>query len=262
MFRRPDSTYEDLPEAVRWVLGDPASPIHRVAKLIPEGSSVLDIGAGNGLLARTLRATHQDIFVDGIEPNRHAAAIAAPHYRNFYHGVAEDFIPLAERYDFIVLADVIEHLADPLTFLADLTDGLPTQTKVVIDTPNVAFGTVRLSLLKGRFDYVDSGLLERTHLRFFTLSTLERLVGEVGLNVEKLYFLQRNLLKTEIPVNDLALHTRVVLELLRDPLASTYQFLLLLTHDEVVTDRRAFGERLTKRAYLQWRLRQIVGSRE
>jgi 2-polyprenyl-3-methyl-5-hydroxy-6-metoxy-1,4-benzoquinol methylase len=257
VFTRSDSTYDDQPDAVRWVLADEASPLNRIAKLIPDGSCVLDIGAGNGLLARLLHETHQDIAVDGIEPNRYAAALAAPHYRRFHVGFAEDLVePLAERYDFIVLADVVEHIADPLAFLGRLTDGVPKETRVIIDTPNVAFGAVRLALLKGRFDYVDSGLLERTHLRFFTLATLERLVAELGLNIEKLCLLQRSLLKTEIPASDVLLDPTVVLRLLRDELASTYQFLLVLTREDVVTEREVFGERLRAVDYLRWRVQR------
>jgi 2-polyprenyl-3-methyl-5-hydroxy-6-metoxy-1,4-benzoquinol methylase len=259
VFTRSDSTYDDQTDAVRWVLADEASPLNRIAKLIPEGSSVLDIGAGNGLLARLLHETHQDIAVDGIEPNRYAAAFAAPHYRRFHVGLAEDLVEsLAERYDFIVLADVVEHVADPLAFLRRLTDGLLRETRIIIDTPNVAFGAVRLALLKGRFDYVDSGLLERTHLRFFTLATLEQLVGELGLNIEKLYLLQRNLLKTEIPASDVLLDPTVVLRLLRDDLASTYQFLLVLTREAVVTEHKVFGERLRAADYVRWRVQLMT----
>ena len=208
LFTRPDSTYEALPEAVDWVLRDAASPHHRIAKLIPDGSSVLDVGAGNGLLARVLHATQRDVAIDGIEPNPHAAALATPYYRRFYEGFAEDPLePHSERYDFIVLADVIEHIADPLAFLRRFVDEMPRETRIVIDTPNVAFGAVRLALLNGDFDYVDSGLLERTHLRFFTLATLRKLVDSLGLNVEKLYLLQRNMLTSEFPwANSLRKH--------------------------------------------------------
>jgi 2-polyprenyl-3-methyl-5-hydroxy-6-metoxy-1,4-benzoquinol methylase len=257
MFTRPNSTYEPAPEAVQWVLADEASPLNRIASLIPDGSRVLDVGAGNGLLAQVLHASRRDIVIDGVEPSPHAAALAAPHYRRFHTGFVEELLATStEPYDFVVLADVIEHVADPLAFLRQLIDELRRETRFVIDTPNVAFGTVRLALLNGQFAYVDSGLLERTHLRFFTLTTLEQLVAALGLHIEKLYLLQRHLFETEIPVAHFATDTRVMMRLLRDELASTYQFLFVLGPDEVETERRAFGRRLTGREYVRWRLQQ------
>jgi 2-polyprenyl-3-methyl-5-hydroxy-6-metoxy-1,4-benzoquinol methylase len=258
MFTRPNATFDLSPETVGYVLRDEAGPLHRIAKMIPSGSSVLDVGAGSGLLPRVLHAMNREVVIDAVEPNEHAAAIAAPHYRQLYQSLAEDLPqPLPSRYDFVVLADVIEHVADPLAFLRRLTDGLPRETRIVIDTPNVAFGAVRLALLNGRFDYVDSGILERTHLRFFTLSTLEQLIAELAMNVERLYLLQRNLLKTDIPLEDLRVDSRLMLRMLRDELASTYQFLFVLTRDEVATERRTFGERLTTGSYFRWRLARI-----
>lgn len=262
MFTRTDASFELVPEAVDYVLRDEAGPLYRIAELNPDGSSVLDVGAGNGLLARVLLATHRDIVIDGIEPNPYAANLATPYYRRLYQGFAEglaDSVP--GPYDFIVLADVIEHVADPFAFLHGLARRQPRETRIVIDTPNVAYGTVRLALLNGRFEYVDSGLLERTHLRFFTLSTLEQLIGDLGLNIERLFLLQRSLLKTEISMERLRMNSWLMLRLLRDELASTYQFLVVLTREDVVTDRRAFGERLTVGAYLRWRFQRAVGRR-
>jgi 2-polyprenyl-3-methyl-5-hydroxy-6-metoxy-1,4-benzoquinol methylase len=262
MFTRPDATFVLPPEAVSYVLRDEAGPLHRIAELIPSGSAVLDIGAGSGLLPRVLEAMNREVVIDGIEPNEHAAEIAAPHYRHLYQSRAEDLTePIPGRYDFVVLADVIEHVSDPLAFLRLLTDGLPSETRIVIDTPNIAFGAVRLALLDGRFDYVDSGILERTHLRFFTLATLENLIAQLGLNVEKLYLLQRNPLEMDIPLDDLRIDSLAMLRMLRDELASTYQFLVVLTNEEVTTERRAFGERLTRSAYLRWRLGRVTRRR-
>lgn len=258
MFTRPDETYESPPEVVEWVLGDDASPLKRIAALIPDGSRVLDVGAGNGLLARVLHAMNTNVVIDGIEPNPHAAALAAPHYRQFHTAFAEDVIEaMDESYDFVVLADVIEHVVDPLAFVEQLVDRLPRETRIVIDAPNVAFGTVRLALLNGRFEYVDSGLLERTHLRFFTLATLKELIAALGLHIEKLYLLQRHLLETEISVDSSAMDVRLMLRLLRDELTSTYQFLLVATRDQVETECRAFGRRLGAPEYLRWRIQHI-----
>jgi len=97
---------------------------------------------------------------------------------------------LQKEYDFVVLADVIEHVADPLEFLKQLRTIVSLNTKILISVPNIAFGAIRIELLNGIFDYVDSGIRERTHLRFFTLKTIYELVNELGMNLERIYFLQ------------------------------------------------------------------------
>ena len=89
----------------------------------------------------------------------------------FAHSV-EEFLSSnhgAINYDFVVMADVIEHLARPDKVLAEFRRRIAPSTKVCVSTPNVAFVSVRIALLNGVFDDVDSGILERTHLRFFTL---------------------------------------------------------------------------------------------
>jgi len=165
--------------------------------------------------------------------------------RQFFTGYAQDFAQkiIETDYDFIILADVIEHMVDPLTFLRDLSSWISNRTRIVLSVPNVAFGAVRLALLGGRFDYVDSGLLERTHLRFFTLATLESIIRNIGMNTEKIYFLRQNIFTTEIDLRSLGVNSLCLCKILRDELAWTYQFLVVLTREAVVTKKRSFGKK-------------------
>jgi 2-polyprenyl-3-methyl-5-hydroxy-6-metoxy-1,4-benzoquinol methylase len=247
LFERPDTTYELDPEAVARVLADPVNPLHQAARLIPERSLVLDVGAGNGLLARVLTARRSQVVVDGIEPNPRAAELAAPFYRNFHVGPAEAFADQirAEPYDFVVLADVIEHTADPLEFLQSLTASTPT-ARLLLSAPNVAFAAVRLALLRGRFDYVDSGLLERTHLRFFTLETLERLFELAGLVVERQVLLKKSMFASEIDAAPRSIaDVAEAVRLRRDPLSCVYQFLFVLGRTAVDAVHEEFGRPAT-----------------
>ncbi|MHB8171613.1 MAG: class I SAM-dependent methyltransferase [Thermincolia bacterium] len=246
MFNRPNQTYEYNPDIIKNILGDEANPLNRISELISPGAKVLDIGAGNGLLAWVIREKHGDVIIDGIEPDSYAANLAKKFYRRFYCGLAQDFKDeiFKEDYDFIILADVIEHLNDPLAFLNELCADLPEKTRVILSIPNVAFGTVRISLLNGDFNYVDSGLLEKTHLRFFTLKTIEKLVSNMGMNTEKIYLLQRNIFNTEIDIEKFDLDLYTLLKVMRDELSSTYQFLVVLTKKTVKTEKRCFGEKL------------------
>jgi 2-polyprenyl-3-methyl-5-hydroxy-6-metoxy-1,4-benzoquinol methylase len=246
MFNRTDNTYAFDPNIVTdYILKDEANPLNRISALIPNGAKVLDIGAGNGLFACVLKHRSCDVTIDGIEPNLHAASIAKTWYRNFYTGFAQEFkkIIFQENYDFIVLADVIEHIPDPLSFLDDLCAGLSDHTKIIITTPNVAFGAIRIALLNGCFDYVDSGILERTHVRFFTLSTLRSMLAATALHVERLCFLQRSLFKSEIDIKRHKIGWVDLSRLARDDEALTYQFLAVLgkkTSSHVI---EYFGER-------------------
>jgi len=167
MFQRPEQNYEIEDAVIDGILNDAAQPLCRISKLLPEGATVLDIGAGSGVLGRVLKRAGKRMTIDGIEPNAFAADLARPFYRDINVGYAQEHFKAIQAtvYDYVVLADVIEHIPDPAGFLAELLGNLPESTKLLISIPNIAFGGVRLSLLNGNFDYVDSGLLERTHLR-------------------------------------------------------------------------------------------------
>lgn len=243
MFKRPVRTYDIKESTVEGILNDEANPLNRISRLIPDGSKILDIGAGNGLLARVLGRIRSNMIIDGIEPEPYAAKIARRYYRNFYTGYAQDFsdVITRESYDFIILADVIEHIDDPLSFMQNLCAGIASKTKIVLSVPNVAFGAVRLALLKGDFNYVDSGILERTHLRFFTLKTIRELTIQLNMSMEKLYFLQRNMFNCEIiPVS---VGLCCLSEVIKDDLAWTYQFLLVLTKEQMAVEEKSFGKR-------------------
>lgn len=247
MFKRDAVTYEYDETLISYILRDDANPLRRICDIIPNHSKVLDIGAGNGLLAVVMKSLNKDVIIDGIEPDSHAAGIALPRYRFFWSGYFQDCKELIQQelYDYIVMADVLEHIDDPQLFLDSLISMIPGKTKIVLSIPNIAFGAVRLDLLKGNFRYVDSGILEKTHLRFFTLDTVLQLMSRSGLAVEKLYFLQRDFFKTDIPHNPADLGWKTLSLLMKDELASTYQFLLLLsrTPTPVQTEEKYYGQK-------------------
>jgi 2-polyprenyl-3-methyl-5-hydroxy-6-metoxy-1,4-benzoquinol methylase len=230
MFNRINETYSFDPKLINNIFADEANPLNRISKIIHENAKVLDVGAGNGLLANVLRQNHAELVIDGIEPNQYATKLAKQYYRNFYTGYVQDFYSLIgqENYDYIVLADVIEHMQDPLTFLQELSKHIGATTKIVISTPNVAFGAVRIALMHGEFRYVDSGLLERTHLRFFTYETLLELGKQSGFGTLNLQLLFRDILGCEIKISPSIKNFFYLLSIAHDELAHVYQFLVVL----------------------------------
>lgn len=265
-FERPTHTFDVDPNALRWILADPANPLNQLAGLIPKGSRVLDIGAGNGLLARLLSHLHGEITIDGVEADAAAADHARPWYRELYRGTVDGFLRESNAtlpYDFVVLADVIEHLADPARVLSLLRQRMNTSARICISTPNVAFVSVRIALLNGAFDYVDSGILERTHLRFFTLRTLRQLFASVDLHPETSYLLRRNPLDMEIRLSELPVSPLLLWRLLRDELATTYQFLFVLSGMRCESTTKAVGDpgRYIVLKYLGRRIKDPTGTR-
>lgn len=231
MFNRKEQTYLVGDETITNILRDHAQPLYQIARLLPEGATVLDIGAGNGMLGRVLQKAGKQITIDAIEPCEYAVALAKPFYRAIYQGYAQDYTHLIQttHYDYIILADVIEHIANPAIFLAELIPHLKETTKIIISIPNIAFGGVRLALLNGFFDYVDSGLLERTHLRFFTLATAQKLFDNLQLYSEVILSLERSFYRVEFSRESLRALPLTVLNLACKSDARAYQYLFVLT---------------------------------
>jgi len=148
------------------------------------GRRLLDVGAADGLLSRHL--TERGWRVTAIEADAELAEEGAKHCDRMVVTNLDHEVPdLGEPFDAIVCGDVLEHLTDPLQTLTALTHYLAPAGRVVISVPNVAHLLIRLSLLVGRFDYFDRGILDRSHLRFFTERSLKRLIRAAGLRITR-----------------------------------------------------------------------------
>jgi 2-polyprenyl-3-methyl-5-hydroxy-6-metoxy-1,4-benzoquinol methylase len=146
------------------------------------GRRLLDVGAADGLLGRHL--TERGWKVTGIEADPAMAAAGAAHCERMLVADLNRAVPTLDGlFDVIVCGDVLEHLADPPAVLRALLRALAPGGDVVVSVPNVAHLWVRLSLLAGRFDYADRGILDRTHLRFFTRKTLVQMINHSGLKI-------------------------------------------------------------------------------
>lgn len=231
-FERPAYSFEFDERSLQWIGDDEANPLNRIARIVTDGARVLDVGAGNGVLARLLKFQARGCIIDGVEPDPAAQQAAQSHYRSLFCGTVDQFVAAregdAELYDFIVMADVMEHIANPMPTLEQLKALLAPEGRIVISTPNVAFASVRLALMNGQFDYVDSGILERTHLRFYTLKSLRTLFEAVGLHAHAQFHCLRDPCRTEIAVGQFPFASLILRILARDELAKVYQFLFVL----------------------------------
>lgn len=244
MFARPEQNYEISEDVINGISADIAHPLRMICELLPQGATVLDIGAGSGVLGRLMKKLNKNIKLDGIEPNSFAANLAKPYYRNISVGYAQDYFEKikANTYDYVILADVIEHTVDPKLFLMEVLESLSLPTKIIVSIPNVAFGGLRLSLLNGNFEYADSGLLERTHLRFFTLSSAKNLFLSLKLWPEKIFSLERSFYRVEFTRKTLKASLFQVMRLANDPNSRAYQYLFLLSREnKSPTSYKSYG---------------------
>lgn len=158
----------------------------RVCRLAGHGRRVLELGCAAGAMSAVL-ARHYHCTVTGVEYDAKAAGEAARHCETVITASLEDdawLEPLKnQRFDTVIAADVLEHLHDPGRCLRQLRTLIGDDGRIVISVPNLAHSGVLAALLCGDFPYVDVGLLDRTHVHFFTAASLRRTLEANGYEI-------------------------------------------------------------------------------
>ena len=159
---------------------------------VPKGSNkrVLDIGCGAGVFGAALKQNGIASFVLGLELDPQAALVAKNNLDQVYALNLDglDGLPAAwGKFDLIVCLDVLEHVRDPWKLLKALGDLLQPNGHILLSIPNVRNFRIVLPLVfLGKWTYADSGLLDRTHLRFFTRDSVVELVQGAELRLTKI----------------------------------------------------------------------------
>ncbi len=221
----------------RAVGADSDDSLSVIAQLIGPGETLLDLGMGTGGLGQYLHQRHS-IVADGVTLNQAEADIARAWYR---HAVVADLdhdrlqaLFGEQRYDCIVCADVLEHLKAPQDLLAQCKAMLSTGGRLITSVPNAGYCGLVAELMQGDFRYRSEGLLDNSHLRFFTRKSLQRFFVEHGWAMQSIQTIQRDLLRSEFRVAFDALPPAVARHLLAVPDALTYQFISVLQPAQVV----------------------------
>jgi 2-polyprenyl-3-methyl-5-hydroxy-6-metoxy-1,4-benzoquinol methylase len=147
--------------------------------------TALDVGCGSGNFGHTLKELY-NCEVWGIEPNKEAAIEAGKKIDKSINSIFTDNMPelTGKKFDIIFFNDVLEHLADPENALIACKKLLTKNGHIVASIPNVRWYPVILSLLRYKdFKYELSGVMDKTHLRFFTLKSIHRLFEDSGYKV-------------------------------------------------------------------------------
>jgi SAM-dependent methyltransferase len=147
---------------------------------------VLDVGCHKGMLGAVYRLRNPNARVLGVDYDLAAVEVAATRLTEAAClDIENDPLPfeVPGGYDCIIYGDVLEHLSDPWRLMREHAALLSPRGVMLICVPNAAHWSVILKLLKGTFDYEDRGVLDRTHLRWFTLATMEAALMETGLQL-------------------------------------------------------------------------------
>ena len=175
----------DTPEYYRY-------PRTEMLPFLPEAPSrVLEIGCGAGAFAAEVRKRHPGCRILGVDRDEAALAKAAAVCDEVRHGDAQEAADrlLAEpgRFDVVVLNDILEHLEDPWRILRSIRGLLAPGGRVVASIPNVRFAPVIKDLVvRGEWTYTGAGVLDRTHLRFFTRKSIVAAFSECGFKVDRI----------------------------------------------------------------------------
>src|SRR6478672_4714925 len=208
--------------------GNPNDSHFQVVQLVGSGHEVLDVGCADGDVGRLLQESGNR--VSGLDRDEEAAEKARADLERVVVAdldrcsLLDHFEPAS--FDVVVLADVLEHLREPARALRDATELLREGGRLVLSVPNVAHGSLRLALLQGRWRHTETGLLDRTHLHFFTRTSLFELVEAAGLAVEELRATVEDPLAVEVEIDPDRVPATVVEWVRHQPDALHYQFVL------------------------------------
>lgn len=155
-----------------------------ILKLVGKKKTILEIGSSSGYMTRAF--LRNECIVDVVECDQKAVAKLPKQVRRILNVSIENdgIFKSLEKFDFIIMADVLEHLVNPEQVLKRLCEVSFVNTKLLISLPNIASWPMRKQLFfKGDFQYQESGLLDRTHLHFYTVNTLPEVLKKNGWKV-------------------------------------------------------------------------------
>jgi len=166
---------------------------YKVFHLIKDGSKVLDVGCSSGNFGVEL-INRKNCVVDGLELSTSDAEVASKKLRRVHQLNVEtdDLSDLDSDYDVIYFGDVIEHLLDPSNALIRIQKHLKSDGVVLFSIPNMAHISIRLLLLAGDFSYAETGLLDKTHLHFYTLDEIKRVFNDANMVIDTLDYVKKD----------------------------------------------------------------------
>ncbi|MHB1209345.1 MAG: class I SAM-dependent methyltransferase [Acidimicrobiales bacterium] len=205
-----------------------------ILRMVGFNKRVLEAGCASGHVSKMLHA--QGCSIVGVEADANVVDLARPWLERVVIGDFDD--PAVwrglegENFDAVVFGDVLEHLKDPLGTLRAAVKHLVPSGIVVLSVPNIAHADVKIALLNGTFPYRDSGLLDETHIHFFTKQSALDLVKRAGLIPTDIERVTVPVFSTELDVERGEISDDVLDAVVRDRESETYQFVIRASKDD------------------------------
>lgn len=211
-------------------LDDDKAPA-KILRLVEENKTVLEIGCASGTQTKILKE-HLHCKVTGVEIDADAAEAARAYCERVLVGSIESLALLeqlaGDQHDIILFADVLEHLYSPGKVLENIKPLLKSDGYILASIPNVVHESIVLQMINGRFDYRQYGLLDNTHIRFFTRKTIYQLFEQAGFIISHMDRVICSNCDTEFNTLSYSENDQEILKLIRErnPDSETFQFII------------------------------------
>lgn len=214
----------------------------RTLRLVGTNKRVLELGCSVGTQSKVLQ---QDLNCDvtGIEINPTAAEQAKRYCSKVIVGNLDeidfDSILAQEKFDVVLCADVLEHLYNPTMLLSKVKRLIGASGYLVASLPNIVHASVIYEMLHGRFDYRQKGLLDNSHIRFFTRSTIINSFSSAGFKIDTLERGYARETETEFAIRNVSTEDERIIEYIRthNEECFTYHFIVKATPSSETADR-------------------------
>jgi ubiquinone/menaquinone biosynthesis C-methylase UbiE len=151
---------------------------------------ILEIGTGSGAMAKAYKSINKNVNYVGVEIDPGYQSLSERYcdtvYLENFESPTEALLNESDDADFIIFSDVLEHMHNPWEVLRNLSKRIPDRCRILASIPNIQHWSIQIRLLNGDFEYADSGLLDRTHVRFFTRKTMIQLFSNNGFSINQI----------------------------------------------------------------------------
>ena len=221
-----------------YAIDDPVgTPGAKILRMVTRGSRVLEIGAGPGSITRPL-VEELGCEVVAVENDPHAIPLLRQCARSVYEldlndgGWARALRDAEAGFDYVIAADVLEHLIDPERVMAEMQSLLNPGGAIILSLPHAGHAAIQACLWNDDFAYQDTGLLDRTHIRFFGMKNIQSMACAHGMVIAQADFVVRHPAAFEFARYWKAMPWRIRSMLLRKRFATTYQVITRSTFPE------------------------------